>query len=592
MEPSLQAARTAADVDLSRFAIGFDQRDRARLHALWDEVSTPQRWSEGPLTERFEAAWDGWNGAGGGRVLAAGRAPRWPRSSSPACAARRCSARRTRSWPRRSPRCTPAARGRVRRLQPRGPLHVLRRLRGARSSATGPRAAFLVHIGGHIAFDVERIAALCRERGHLPDRGLRPRPRRRLERRAGRAAGATPASSPSTPPRRSPPARAGCSSRATPELLEFARAFRNYGKPDHAVARAELPHERVHRRARARADRAARGDRGLEERVGARAPRPGASRAASSCPDGMISGLYKYIVFDPIERSTGKVYDEPCHRILGTRRGPAEHRLGGREPLVRAALLPAGRRRGDGTPEGARDRRIRLHRLARGRPADRRRARRRASSTSRLALPRREVETALGSSPTRTCWTARVAGCDAVVHLAAVADVNHVHKGPSGAESVNVRGTANVLDAARAARAWSGWSTAARPGSTATAEARRSTRTRRCAAAAHLYTATKLAGELYCKVLRGALRARRHDPALRHPLRAAGARGRRGAGVRRQGAAGEPLTLPASGEQSRNFVYVEDLAEGVVAALGARPAAASTTSPIPSRPRSARSPRR
>jgi hypothetical protein len=31
----------------------------------------------------------------------------------------------------------------------------------------------------------------------------------------------------------------------------------------------------------------------------------------------MVSGLYKYIVFDPIERSTGRVYDMPCHRILG-----------------------------------------------------------------------------------------------------------------------------------------------------------------------------------------------------------------------------------------------------------------------------------
>ena len=43
--------------DLGRFAIGFDERDRARLHELWDEVITSQRWSEGPLTERFEAAW-------------------------------------------------------------------------------------------------------------------------------------------------------------------------------------------------------------------------------------------------------------------------------------------------------------------------------------------------------------------------------------------------------------------------------------------------------------------------------------------------------------------------------------------------------
>jgi dTDP-4-amino-4,6-dideoxygalactose transaminase len=34
-------------------------------------------------------------------------------------------------------------------------------------------------------------------------------------------------------------------------------------------------------------------------------------------PDGMVSGLYKYIVFEEIERSTGKVYDEPCHRIMG-----------------------------------------------------------------------------------------------------------------------------------------------------------------------------------------------------------------------------------------------------------------------------------
>jgi len=31
----------------------------------------------------------------------------------------------------------------------------------------------------------------------------------------------------------------------------------------------------------------------------------------------MTSGLYKYIVFEPVERSTGKVYDQPCHRIMG-----------------------------------------------------------------------------------------------------------------------------------------------------------------------------------------------------------------------------------------------------------------------------------
>jgi perosamine synthetase len=34
-------------------------------------------------------------------------------------------------------------------------------------------------------------------------------------------------------------------------------------------------------------------------------------------PEGMVSGFYKYIVFQPLERSTGKVYDEPCHRLMG-----------------------------------------------------------------------------------------------------------------------------------------------------------------------------------------------------------------------------------------------------------------------------------
>jgi perosamine synthetase len=35
-------------------------------------------------------------------------------------------------------------------------------------------------------------------------------------------------------------------------------------------------------------------------------------------PDGMTSGRYKYIVFSPIERSVGRVYAEPCHRLMGS----------------------------------------------------------------------------------------------------------------------------------------------------------------------------------------------------------------------------------------------------------------------------------
>ena len=61
-------------------------------------------------------------------------------------------------------------------------------------------------------------------------------------------------------------------------------------------------------------------------------------------PDGMISGLYKYIVFDPIERSTGKVYDQPCHRIMGTARRPARTPTGWPRTTGASPLYYRGRR--------------------------------------------------------------------------------------------------------------------------------------------------------------------------------------------------------------------------------------------------------
>ncbi|MEA2171376.1 MAG: UDP-glucose 4-epimerase, partial [Solirubrobacteraceae bacterium] len=159
-----------------------------------------------------------------------------------------------------------------------------------------------------------------------------------------------------------------------------------------------------------------------------------------------------------------------------------------------------------------------------------------------------------------------LAGCGAVAHLAAAADVDAVTKDPQGAEATNARGTASVLEAARragvdrvlyASTIWvySDVDTAAvdedcplRPPS-------------------HLYTATKLAGELYCHsyselydvdytILRfGIPYGPRARPAAVVPAMVGRA------------LAGEALTIAGDGLQTRRFVYVEDLADGVVRAL-------------------------
>src|SRR3954470_23540123 len=88
-------------------------------------------------------------------------------------------------------------------------------------------------------------------------------------------------------------------------------------------------------------------------------------------------------------------------------------------------------------------------------------------------------------------------GCDAIAHLGAIADVNHVAADPAYAERVNSGGTANVLEAAKAARvdrvvyASTIW---VYDGSEASSVDEDSL----LGLPRHPYTATKIAGEMYC----------------------------------------------------------------------------------------------
>src|ERR1700733_12796050 len=65
--------------------------------------------------------------------------------------------------------------------------------------------------------------------------------------------------------------------------------------------------------------------------------------------------------------------------------------------------------------------------------------------------PAHRVDTVLGSITDREALERALHSCDAVAHLAAVADVNDVHAEPEDAERVNARGTVAVLEAARRA---------------------------------------------------------------------------------------------------------------------------------------------
>ncbi len=182
-----------------------------------------------------------------------------------------------------------------------------------------------------------------------------------------------------------------------------------------------------------------------------------------------------------------------------------------------------------------------------------------------------EIETVIGDLTDRETLTEALDGCDAIIHLAAHADVGLIVDDPAGAERANACGTLTVLEACRAADVkrvvygstiWVYGESADDP----------VTEDSGLGLPKHIYTASKLAGEMYCTsyaelygleptILRFGIP---YGPRARPATVIAAFVGK--------ALAGEPLTLAGDGMQTRRFVYVQDLADGVVRALEPRAA--------------------
>ncbi|MEA2171377.1 MAG: perosamine synthetase [Solirubrobacteraceae bacterium] len=303
-----------ASSGFDQFAIGFDSRDRERLHILWDEVIDSGQWSHGPMNAAFEAAWSAHNGAGsvavggwaGGALAAldfaevAGRPVLCPSNTFMA-----------------TPLAITKAGGRPAFVDcRRDDLCMSFESFVAAAERVNPAAAVLVHIGGHIAFDAERIAAYCRDQGiFLLEDCAHAHGADWDGRRPGTFGDAGVYSFYAT--KTVSTGEGGVLVSRREDVLAYARAFRDYGKPDYAVeglnfrmseftaALALVQTERL-------PDIVAFKNRVARDVLDERHP----DRLV--LPDGMTSGYYKYVTFAPIERSTGKVYDQPCHRIMGT----------------------------------------------------------------------------------------------------------------------------------------------------------------------------------------------------------------------------------------------------------------------------------
>ena len=296
----------------SQFSIGFDRRDRQRVHEMWDEIFQTNRWSEGPFTQQFEELWSEWNKMGSvafsswaGAALAAldyfdvrGQTVLCPSNTFMA-----------------TPLAAIKAGAHVEFVDcNRDDLCISFEDFVRKAEEHQPKAAWLVHIGGHIAFQVEEIAEYCRSEGiTLLEDCAHAHGASWNGKKPGSWGDAGIYSYYAT--KTISTGEGGMLVSSHSDLLDYAKKFRNYGKFEHEVeglnyrlseftaALGVVQTERMDEIVSWKNEYA-------REVLDAQHP----NRLV--LPEGMNSGFYKYIVFDPVEPSTGKVYDEPCHRIL------------------------------------------------------------------------------------------------------------------------------------------------------------------------------------------------------------------------------------------------------------------------------------
>ncbi|MBW1740227.1 MAG: DegT/DnrJ/EryC1/StrS family aminotransferase [Deltaproteobacteria bacterium] len=295
-----------------KFRIGFEKEDAKKLHEYWDEIIAKEQWSEGKFTKMFEEKWSEHNqldsvafSSWGGAALAAleffdikDKIVLCPSNTFMA-----------------TPLSVMKAGGEVEFVDSnKYDLCLSLEDLKIKIERYNPAAVWVVHIGGHISFQIEGIASLCKERGII------------LLEDCAHAHGASwngkkpgmwgnvgvysfyATKSIST-------GEGGMLVTKNKDLAEFAKQYRNYGKFDYKVeglnyrmneftaAIGCVQVERLNDIISWKNEYAQKNlDRNFPNRV--------------MFPEKMISGYYKYIVFDPIEKSTGKVYDQPCHRIL------------------------------------------------------------------------------------------------------------------------------------------------------------------------------------------------------------------------------------------------------------------------------------
>lgn len=303
---------TETQKSFQQFRIGFDPRDKQRVFQYWDEIFTNQKWTEGKFTTRFEEKWSEWNN------LSCVSTSSWAGAAMACMSFFNLKGKKvlcpTNTFMATPLSVTEAGGEVVFADSNRSDLCLSYDAVVAAAAQHELAAIWLVHIGGHIAFDTPDIADFCRSRGIvLLEDCAHAHGASWGGRRPGSWGDAGIYSFYAT--KSVSTGEGGMLVSRHSGLIEFAKKYRNYGKFQYDTPglnyrmsefTAALGVVQVERMEEITAWKNSVAAKELDPKFPNRV----------KLPDGMVSGLYKYIVFDPIEKSTGKVYDTLCHHLM------------------------------------------------------------------------------------------------------------------------------------------------------------------------------------------------------------------------------------------------------------------------------------
>lgn len=293
------------------FSISFDKRDLPKIHEYFDKIVASNKWTEGYFTELFENKWAEYNN------LDSVAFSSWSGAAMAAMEFYNLKGK-TVLCPSNTFMATPLSvinAGANIQFADCNRFDLCMSFDDLKEKAEKykPAAVWIVHIGGHIAFEIEKIANYCKQHNIiLLEDCAHSHGARWNNKHTGEWGDAGFYSFYAT--KTITTGEGGMLVSKNKDLIQFAKKYRNYGKFDYkvhgmnyritefAAAIGVVQTERLRDIIDFKNDHA----RILDSRY------PNHLKL----PEGMISGYYKYIIFDEIEKSTGKVYDEQCHRIL------------------------------------------------------------------------------------------------------------------------------------------------------------------------------------------------------------------------------------------------------------------------------------